>query len=91
MSMINYIEATGGLPESYTSRKVDIPYEVCDKTGYPFPCDLSYEIIEETKEVIAAKVEYHFGGPFDGTEDVVKEYINELESGCEFMCIVEIE
>lgn len=92
--MSNYIEATSGKPEVYTTRKVTVLYEVCDKSGYPYPCDLEYEIIEETKEVISLKVRFHFGSSssaFEATEEVVKEYVNELESGVEFLCTIEIE
>lgn len=68
-------------------RRVVFEYEICDKTGYPYPCSIHYEIDERTKEIYHHGATFHYGsgGGYDHVLESLHLIIEDLEGSVEYI------
>jgi hypothetical protein len=68
-------------------KRVAFDWEICDKTGYPFPCSIFYEIDERTREVYSYGATSHlgFGSGIEDTIESLKCIVRDLEGAVDFI------
>lgn len=69
-------------------KRISFRWELCDADGYPWACDIHYEIDERVNQVFAYGVKFHYGAGrkgLMGIKEVLQEIVEDLEGRCEFM------